>query len=827
MTDNKTAEYLLEIFGGNSCHAKSGEAKNGDIFYSPVETPLTLELIESHLDGQTVLGSYQLLEGSDCVKWLGFDIDAKDNLEASREIVIKLTKKLSSVPYCVEFSGGKGYHVLIFLKHPMEASKAKKVVDWIREKEGFAVTGAVHVECFPKQAHLTKSHPHGNLLKIPLGLHPRSHVRSKFIDPFNGWENCPLMDESTILTYRADPEDVLSLIDEGPSIEAQLVKLLANNWEEGKRHDLSLYLCGYLAHENWGLDQTVHLLEQICDVTGDNDIWNRRRAAEDTFEKQKEGKSIRGRQGLGEMLPVSVMQKITELVSQLKAPDSVGQIDDIRFTKGRPPIENARLASSTIWSMLNDEGCKLFQTDQNYAYWYNSEDHSVTEEGSEMWKAILNKRFGMNPADPFSKLVFLELRLRILREAPILQVQNRTFWQESPPRLYVNLGGPEVYILDGDTIEQAYNGECGYMFITNQNKKFIIPDFEVQNLNAWDYLVNDVSFTVSAEAPAKPEEQRELLKAWILAFFFQELLPTKPILAMLGVPGSGKTTAIRRILRILEDPDADVLGVPTDKQDAFRASIASHRLLVLDNLEKSGVYWMVDMLNKLATGNTIELRELYKTNVKHTINPKCFVACTAVNMPFSDETLFSRLLVLEMQQLQDPVAEHVLQKRIREYCPAIWADLLNKLNNVIKTLLEHPTVKAPTKSRLVDFTVFCARIEFSEVVDGKALNLGLLSMVDSQLRQLKESSQAITLLEEWITSRADEASKWHSYQEIYAILQMLAQSKRIDFKWKNPVGLGRHLMTLQDRLHNDFGAEFDMQIIGEKEVPRLRFRNQI
>jgi hypothetical protein len=626
---------------------------------------------------------------------------------------------------------------------------------------------------------------------------------------------------------RANPEQVFELIDEEPPVETQLVKLISNFWEDGKRHDISLYLCGYLAHENWGLEQTKELIHQVCVATGDDDEHNRMETVDATFQKHKEGKVIRGRQGLGEMIPVSVMQKLTQLVSQLRAPDSVAEIDDLRLTKSRPPIENARLAASTIWSTLNDNGSRLFQTDQNYAYWYNSEDHSVTEEGSEMWQAVLNRQFGINPAESFSKLVFLELRLRIIREAPVLQVQNRTFWQESPPKLFVNLGGPEVFVLDGKDIETTYNGECGYMFVTNQNKRYVIPNFQDEPVDAWDYLVNDLSFTTSTDAPAKPEEQRELLKAWLLAFFFQELLPTKPILAMLGEPGSGKTTAIRRILRIYEEPESDVLGVPTDKQDAFRASIASHRLLVLDNLEKSGSYWMIDMLNKLATGNTIELRELYKTNVRHLINPRCFVACTAVNMPFSDETLFSRLLVLEMQKFQDPIAEHVLQKKIRDHGPAIWADMLRKLNCVISALLEHPTVKAPTKSRLVDFTVFCAKIRDCEVINGRELELGLLSMVDSQLRQLKESSQAVTLLEEWLTSRADEASKWHTYSEIYAVLQSMAQAKRMDFKWKNAVGLGRHLMTLQDRLHTDFGAEFEVTIQNDKEVPRVKFRNQL
>lgn len=830
MSDNRNkiiADLLLEIFGGNSYHARAA-VTNNDIFYSPIDTPLTVESLTQHLEGTLQLGSYQLLAGSDVVRWFGFDVDSVD-LDKAREIVRKIEVHLSNIPHAVEFSGGKGYHVLIFLKNPLPASKAKKIVDWVREAEGFASTGTVHVECFPKQDRLTNARPKGNLLKIPLGEHPRTHARSVFVDPLNGWENGPEVDPVSILKYRANQEDVLSIISEGPSAETQLVELLSQYWESGKRHDMSLFLSGFLAHESWGVEQAKDLMLQIVKYTGDDEEFNRLQTVETTFIKHKEGKSIRGRQGLGEILPVSAMQKLTELVSQLRAPDTVAQIDDIRFTKGRAPIVNARLSSATMWSILNDGGDRMLQTDSGSAYWYNSDNHTVIEEGTELWKATLNRSFGMNPQDSFSRLVIQELHLRTVREAPLVSVENRTFWNEATEQLFINLGGPDVFILDGEKIDKSYNGECGIMFVTNQNGKYISPDFDAAPVDCWDYLVNDLSFTTSNDAPSKPDEQRELLKAWLLAFFFQELMPTKPILSMLGQPGSGKTTAIRRILRIVENPDSDVLGVPTDKQDAFRASIASHRLLVLDNLEKSGAGWMVDMLNKLATGNTIELRELYKTNTRHTIAPRCFVACTAVNMPFSDETLFSRLLVLEMQQLENPVAEHVLQRRIKEYGPAIWADLLRKLNVVVKAIRRNKNPKAPTKSRLVDFNVFCDRIKDSSVVNGEKLMLGLLSMVDSQLRQLKESSQAVTLIEEWISSRPHEAEEWHTYQELFTALSTMCQARRLEFRWKNSVGLGRHLGTLKPRLEQDFGAEFSEHEAQDsaKMITKVRFKVMI
>jgi hypothetical protein len=476
---------------------------------------------------------------------------------------------------------------------------------------------------------------------------------------------------------------------------------------------------------------------------------------------------------------------------------------------------------------LNDEGDRIVQTLENVAFWYNHEDHLITKEGTELWDSLLNGQFGLNPVDNFSRMTTTELRLRMIREAPFVPIRNRTFWSTSERKLYVNTGGPEVYIISGiDKIEKSYNGECGQIFITNESGRYIVPDLDdVSKVDAWEYLVNDLSFTTSDESPASPEEQRELLKAWILAFFFQELMPTRPILALIGEPGSGKTTAIRRILRVVEDPFTDVLGVPTDKQDAFRASIESHRLLVLDNLEKSGAWWMVDMLNKLSTGSHIEVRQLYKTNEKHTIIPECFVACTAVNVPFSDETLFSRLLVLEMEKLYTPLPEHVLQRKIAEYGPSIWGDLLRKLSEVVEVLRLDAKIRSPSSSRLADFTMFCERIKGCSIVDGEKLSSGLLSMVDSQLKQLKESSPAIQLLEDWIMLRPDEAAQWRSVHQLYEVLREMAQARKVNFRWRSSQALWRHLGTLEQRLRKDFQAELkrDTNPISRKEDVMIRF----
>jgi hypothetical protein len=827
---NKIAELLLDIFGGNSYFAQSRKYKDG-INYEPIESPLTEELLIEHLNGQRVLGSYQLDRGSDVVKWFGWDVDSNDMLKA-RTIVRTIVKHLVGVPHVIEFSGGKGYHILVFLKDPMIAKDAKKIVDTIRTKEGLRPAGGTHVECFPKQDMLTKVKPKGSLLKIPLGVHPKTNKRSIFVDPDDGWEesdNPP--DPELLLSQKATFDHIKILVGGGDTnFREELITIMSAYWTDGNRHDLSLFLSGFLCQEGWTISDTKNIILDIMGRSGDSEDYNRIQTIEDTYQRYSDGKYVKGRIGLGEILSSVAMTRLTEIVSLIRTPDTVRQIDDIRYDKFKSPLENIRLASALIWNILNDNGGKIFQTSSSIGYWYDGETHLLTQESTEPWVAMLNKRFGFNPNDAFSRSAMAEIRLRLVREAPIVPVYKRTFYSESEYKLFINLGGPEVYILDGNgEITTAYNGECGIMFVTNSLGIYVIPNLSEENpVCCWDYLTNDLSFSMSSDAPAKPEEQKELLKAWILGYFFMEIMPTKPILSLLGAPGSGKTTAMRRIIRILEDMDSDVLNVQQDKVDGFRASITDHRIIVMDNLEKSGSYWMVDMLNKLATGANIEIRELYKTNVKHLISPKCFIAVTAVNMPFSDETLFSRLLVLEMQKLEKPIPENTLQKLIREKSVDIWGDLLKILDRVLHELKLNDKLISPNASRLADFTSFCEKIKSCQDVNGKLLSLGLSSLLDMQLRALKESSQAFQLLDDWISIKPDEASNWHSFSDLYVILSSLASVRKMEFRWGTPTALARHLLALEPRLVKDYNAEIEIKDPNETGAKyQIRFKSLI
>lgn len=810
------AKLLLHFFGNNPYYAMA-KTVAGEVTYQPIRHPLTEDIVQDHINGKIPLGSYQL-DKQNSVMWIGWDVDS-NNKETAKNYTKQIVEKLHDIPHVVEYSGGKGYHIIIFLSAPMPAEKAKAIAEAVRGE--LPKAGASHVECFPKQAALTKTNPMGSLLKIPLGLHPRTHERSRFVDIHNGWEDGQELEPTQGLLAIVPPDSLTVLLTGAIDPRKAMSDLLVPFWTDGERHNLSLYLSAYLAHLGWGMQDVSIVINEICKVTKDDGIDNRMQSVADTFRSIADGKNVKGFSGLNDLLPGAVMRTLTDLATQVITPLLVKRIDGIRLSKGAT-FEKANAITSVIWSDLHERG-EVVKTHYNVAYWFDAEEHLLVPLDDVTWLAMLHHNYGLNPAESFGTQVIKKIQLKAIESARIVDVKNRTVWDDE--KLFINLGGSEVYVLDGEDILTEYNGECGYLFKTNLvNDNPIIPDFST-DFDIWKMVVDDISFNKSKEVPATPQEQAELIKAWILAFFFQELMPTKPLLLAMGAPGSGKTTAMRRIMKILDSPDSDVLEVVTDKPDSLRSSLANHRLIVLDNLENSGVRWLVDVLNRLATGSAIELRELYKTNATYVLRPQCFVAMTAVSMPFSEDTLFSRILPLEMQALANPMPEYFLQRKIKDNMNGMWADLLLKLNQVVGTLKRNKTNEPPIASRLADFSVFCSRISKSGVIDGTLLIKGLRSLVDRQKMALLAASPFIDILEDFLNTQPDEADKYHTMNELFSILEPMARTKKMRWEWKNAVAMGRHVITLKDQLEKLYQA--DIQLIDGKDMFKVKFRRAV
>lgn len=170
------AERLLELFQGRTSEFAEGRAETDDrgrikIAYHPAGRPLTLNDLERHIDGSgPVVGVYVLREDSH-VKFASFDIDNQDLLAAEKLRRVASELGFPDAAMMIVDSGNKGYHLHFFFADWIPGRLARELLKKvctaadIKEKD---------LELFPKQPELGQHSPYGNLIKLPLVVHPVS-----------------------------------------------------------------------------------------------------------------------------------------------------------------------------------------------------------------------------------------------------------------------------------------------------------------------------------------------------------------------------------------------------------------------------------------------------------------------------------------------------------------------------------------------------------------------------------------------------------------------------------------------------------------------------
>ena len=807
MDKQLVAKVLLTLFAARNDVYSVATYDGNNVSYRPVNAALTENLLVDHLEGNICLGAYQLSPNSE-VTWVGWDVD-DESIAAAQAQTLMLLHQLKDLPRIIEFSGSKGYHIIMPLTEAMPASEAKAMVEAVRQQAGLAKSGSSHCEAFPKQAELTPTQPFGNLLKIPLGIHPRTHKRSVFVDPANGWESGLPLDPLEVLATRITPSQLASLVNV-KTPEDTIVELMIPRWVTGDRHQLALILSGYLLTAGWGMDNVSSIIRKVCEGAGDSEVGNRLQAVTDTFKAAAEGRPILGYQGLADIMPGPVLRQLMVAASTAQASPEVQMLDQIRFAK-LAPVVKVRQAVEMILRSTSETGRWLRSGSvPETPYFLDRKSHQLYEVPANdqtlmPFFVYLRRTFGLNVSEAFGAAVYSDLRLMIGIEGQKVEICRGHVWDEQQQKLYINLGGPEVYILDGSGVELGYNGECGKIFASRMDYATIDITEPVQPI-AWKLLIDDLSLTCTDQAPATPAQQKALLKAWILGTFFPQLHPTKALLMFLGAPGSGKTTAARRIIRVLEGMDQDVLGIATDKEDSLRVSLMSHNVLALDNLEKSGVRWLADVLNRVSTGSSIELRKLYTTNSSEMIKPNCFVAMTAVSLPFSDETVLDRSLPIEFTRIDSVRSEAEIRTELRDQYNVIWRHLLSDLNQIVRTLRSLDLRKLQAHERMADFDKFCQVVALVWPEQSNNLLSGLRILGIQQSSALADSSPFITALDVWVTGYAEDAAKPHTLTELNNELRNVARGYGDNkWRWAKANNLKPHMVGLWKILVERFG----------------------
>jgi hypothetical protein len=332
--------------------------------------------------------------------------------------------------------------------------------------------------------------------------------------------------------------------------------------------------------------------------------------------------------------------------------------------------------------------------------------------------AMIQDRYGINPAEKreFEHIVkALEIEAELRGEKA--KTRRLSHYDPKTRNLYVSRFDGKMYKLNGKGIAEIENGTDGVFFWDQLDWQPYRLLSERHIKGALDHLVIQSANFCDSDGLSRVEQQW-LFRVWCLSQFFGSLHPTKPLLLISGEKGGGKTLCLRKWLKMLFGPDADVAGLETGKQDGFVAAVCSSSIAVFDNVDEH-VKWLPDHLAQLATGIKFQRRKLYTTNEVVEFHPECFVALTSRTPQFIDgrDDVLDRTLVLWTDRRNKFSPESNQLQNIADNRDVLWTELLRYLNSVVAYFKTHAHQEDEISFRMADFASFAltvARMEGQE-----------------------------------------------------------------------------------------------------------------
>lgn len=149
--------------------------------YHPVTEEITPKKILETVSKGVSIGMYFIFpEGKgNRVKAIAMDVD-QDDESIVRKLCQSAVEKIPDSSILVEKTGGRGWHIWIFIAEEIQAAAARMVCRVIVGESGIQIP----VEIYPKQDRIQDNKKFGNLMRVPIGPHPRTGNLGRLFTPF-------------------------------------------------------------------------------------------------------------------------------------------------------------------------------------------------------------------------------------------------------------------------------------------------------------------------------------------------------------------------------------------------------------------------------------------------------------------------------------------------------------------------------------------------------------------------------------------------------------------------------------------------------------------
>ena len=575
--------------------------------------------------------------------------------------------------------------------------------------------------------------------------------------------------------------------------------LLVRHWpDKGARQDTAMALAGGLARAGWDQLDIQQFILDIAQAAGDEESAQRVRCVERTEKRAQSDDPVTGWPRLSQLIGGQVVDRVRMwLMAQGTAKD---RIQAIRMGKGKES-EKHRKISAVVLDELRDGG--VFYKTPYELYYFDQLESRLFPLDDVEFRVRINDRFDINGIEQTWKFVLEELHKEAWLHGTETTIHRFACYEGGV--LYVYKGQDTVFRITAEGRTEVPNGTDGILFL-NPNMEAVELSQEITP-GELETVLRIPNFEGSEKLT--PEQKAQLYRLWVFSLFFPSLLPTKPILLLLGVKGSGKSMGLRVLLRALFGKKAQVLTLSKEKEDAFLAAVTSQHVAALDNLDGE-IKWLPNHLATAATGGDLPLRKLYTTNELARYPVRCYLALTSRDPDsLTRDDVVDRLLMLRVDRFKTFKSERQFLNNIDKARPYIWTELLQQLQCIVSVLQNMK--EYDTTYRLADFASFALNvgpvlgIEENEVLE-------LLEGMDSEKTDFAlEHDPLFQTLVNWVRRDGMMKREWIDTRTLFSELQFAYSGP--NFPCKNASVLSRQLKNLKNDLEGWF------EIVGPQKLP--------
>lgn len=469
--------------------------------------------------------------------------------------------------------------------------------------------------------------------------------------------------------------------------------------------------------------------------------------------------------------------------------------------------EKLEKAAKLVQQYMQSKGA-FINTSEGEAYYVKSDNGRPMpiEAHTKYIAAFMTIELGINSSTELFRYCIAHLKGFTDSMPSEVDVSSLSFFDLESRTLYLHTGKRDIQVITPDSRYIVPNGSGDILFKWSKlSEPFTFGTDPLPDGQTWyDFIYKDALDNV---INMSHHQAVAMMAVWTIYTLLRSDL-TRPILAIFGQPGSGKSTMMRMVYRLLYGRTRDLNFITTDSD--FNHVTSENPLVVFDNAD-TWTKWLPDVLATSISNATYETRRLFTNKETVEFRRQAMVAMTAHSPKFIREDVADRLLVLTLARRPHYLDEKKIQARIVGARSALWGQIVLDVQRILKQPI--PQDSEVPQFRMQDFATYGLWIARGLGL-GDDFVTGLNVLRGSQSNLVVEGDEAlIEALDRAIAARtkAKKEATFMSVSEWFSKLVEFSEDE-YSFKkvYKNPATLGRKFWTVMEAFKTRFRMEWTL-----------------